>query len=235
MLVQADAVAFGEPDQSLVFAVGNSNRHRCRDPFSIDRPRGLVHHFSLMAVPNKTQLQSLFQRCKDDPFDEPARREYESLLRSELSDHPEVRHPGWPEVRYLELDRQLYDSVEEPDRFSQLLIALDAYRAQRLDHSHHRNDIVDDVSRRYALWLDSFAPNLTNAVSQMLRLRCEPSIDLDLVNTPILLAQGIAVQLYRRRSAMLSFICRFERKPDREGEMHRDELQLTIRPGKRGA
>ena len=192
---------------------------------TIDSPRGLVHHFNRMATPDKSQLAALFQQCKDDPFDEPARREFESLLRSE--------HPDQPEVRYLELDRQLYESAKEPDRFSLLLGALDDYKTRRLDHSHHRNEVVDCVSRQYALWLDSFAPNLTNAVRQMLRLRCEPRLDLDIAGTPILLAEGIAVQLYRRRSAMISFICRFQRRPDREDEMSRDELELTIRPGRR--
>lgn len=194
---------------------------------SIDPPQRLVHHFDLMVTPDTNQLHALFQRCKDDPFDEPARREYELLLRSEFPDRPEVR--------YLELDRQLYDSAEEPDKFSHLLTALDDYKTRGLDHSHHRNDVVDYVSRRYALWLDSFAPNLTNAVREMLRLRCEPSLDPDLVSTPILLGQGIAVQLYHGRLTMISFLCRFERRPDREDEMSRDELQLTIRPGRTGA
>jgi hypothetical protein len=193
---------------------------------SIDRPRCLVHHFNRMTRPDTSQLAALFQRCKADPYDEPARREFESLLRSEFGDNPEVR--------YLELDRQLYDSAEEPHRFSLLLAALDDHHTRRLDHSHHRNEVVDYVSRQYSLWLDSFEPNLTNAVRQMLYLRCQPSIDLDLVGTPILLAQGTAVHLYRRRSAMISFICRIERRPDREDGISRDELQLTIRPGRIG-
>ena len=90
----------------------------------------------------------VFARCKADPFDEDAKREYEALLRAKF--------PENTNVRYLQLDRQLAESVGEPGRFSAILKSLDEHVRYKLP-SEHRHDVVETISRRHTLWLDLFA------------------------------------------------------------------------------
>jgi hypothetical protein len=169
----------------------------------------------------------LFQQIEDNPLDETARQEYESLLRS--------RSPNSREVRFLELDRQLGDAAEKPERFTSILTALGELQRSEFDWDDRLWTYV--MPRRFDLWLDAFQPALTLAVSNGLRICGEFAAEVDAANTPLIIArQQPALGLQSLRSRILLFICRYERRSDTEDELSCDEMQMTIRPAwtKRG-
>jgi len=162
----------------------------------------------------------MFAHCKADPFDEDAKRQFEVLLRA--------HRPDDPDLRYLELDRQLAEALGEPARFSALLRSLDEFVRYKLKFEHEHT-IVNTISRLYILWLDVYAPKMALAVLHALRLRCRVAVESPPTQLPLAITRSGAVEVYRLRQDMVSFICRYERRPDREDEFSDLELQLTIR------
>ena len=165
-------------------------------------------------------LTVLFQRIEDNPLDEAARQEYEAMLRSRSSESREVR--------FLELDRQLGDAAEEPERFASVLSALE--ELERTEFGWDDRLWTSVIPRRFDLWLDSFQPKLTLAVNNALRIRCGCVAEVDAASTPLVIARNSpALGMHGLRSGIVSFICRYERRPDND-ELSHDEIQMTIRP-----
>jgi hypothetical protein len=164
---------------------------------------------------------TLFTRIEDDPLDEAARVECESVLRS--------KSPGCREVRYLELERQLAEATDDPDRFSALLA--------RLSEMHRTEFTWDDrlwtsvMPRLFDLWLDSFDPSLSLAVENALRIRCDIEPSSEGTRTPLMISpQRPALACEGIRSGIHEFICRYERRSNDQHELSRDEIRMLIRP-----
>ncbi len=164
---------------------------------------------------------ALFTRIEDNPIDEAARVEYESVLRS--------KSPGCRELRYLELERQLADLTEEPDQFSAVLSRLDDLLRNEFTWDDRLWTSV--IPRLFDLWLDSYDYSLSLAVENALRLRCQIEPSNDGTKTPLVIArQTPALACDGIRSGICEFICRYERRASDHLELSRDEVQMVIRP-----
>lgn len=168
-----------------------------------------------------TPETTLFTRILDDPLDEAARLEYEAVLRSQS---PQSR-----EVRYLELERQLSDVAEEPERFADVLSRLD--ELQRNEFTWDDRLWTDVIPRRFDVWLDCFDPSLALAVENALRLRCDIMPGGTGKQTPfVIVGKRPALECDRSRSGIHEFICRYEHRLNDEIELAAGEVVMTIRP-----
>lgn len=166
-------------------------------------------------------LVQLSWRIADTPFDEAARLEVESILRS--------RSPNAPELRFLELERQLGATADGTEQSSLLRTLRDLTSSQ---FSWDDRRFLEIMPRRFNLWLDYCATALALAMTKALRCVCDVTKDLQDMVTPFIIEHNDrSLQLDAIRQGLIYFICRYEHRSQCDPPaVSPEEVKITLRP-----
>jgi hypothetical protein len=182
-------------------------------------------------VTTMSRLDELFWRVEDNPLDEVARREYESLISQ---DSPDSRA-----ARLLRLERTLAESREDKFAVRELLDKLEEnhkLRAPVAGESRRLEFLYDDplwksvMVRCFDLWLDYYSPKLALAVTNALRLQCGFKSASPPVAPLKIGEQGSALRVVECADGIREFVCRYEHRPRDPPDVSEDEMSLTIWP-----